>query len=355
MPLDARAVLSGNADPLAAIIALRAEFLPRLMTRFNTSDVRRRLGLYAGERIPENERNLTDVRTRIGVIIEYELARLSNDLLREDGINDLFWTYVVANRFPDLEIRDMAGRRGLRFEVKTLQSIAEEKSANFDTLKKDINPQTDFVVVFLWEWLYDGAEVAWDRAPHLIEAFIFHAASLAELRDTYWLNKPPSDLGDGLQGFDLRYAVNCKDGEYHQEEGNYGKLLRIWQDDFPYQPVSNPLIEDAKQAYYVFKDQVVTAGFQCLARYHLPKLTGKREVEALHADDEAESVIGYSVGDTALVLGRFVSPSDINAIMKADGLKRLYVLTDKYQWTKYEMQRNSAVKTGSGKKPKLLA
>lgn len=42
----------------------------------------------------------------------------------------------------------------MRIEVKCLQSMAEEKSANFDTLIKDINPQTDFVVVFLWEWDY---------------------------------------------------------------------------------------------------------------------------------------------------------------------------------------------------------
>jgi hypothetical protein len=125
----------------------------------NSTDVRQRIGLYAGERIPQNERNLTDVRNRVSLIIEYEMARIATRILERAEIGDLFWSYVVANRFPDLEVRHNSGRRGLRVEVKCLQTLAEEKAANFDTLRKDIHPQTDFLVVFLWEWRGDRSEV----------------------------------------------------------------------------------------------------------------------------------------------------------------------------------------------------
>lgn len=131
---------------------LREQYFPEIMNRYNSEASRKRFGLYRNEQIPSNERNLTDVRTRMGVLIEFELARISNEILPELGIDDVFWSYVVANRFPDLEIRENNGNRLLRLEIKCLQCVAEEKSANFDTLIKDINPNTDFVIVCLWDW-----------------------------------------------------------------------------------------------------------------------------------------------------------------------------------------------------------
>ena len=134
------------------------------------------MALYGGDRVPENERNLTDVRNRMSLLIEYKLAWIGNDVMEAHGITDLFWANVVANRFPDLELRNNQGRRGVRVEVKCLQAIAEEKSANFDTMKKDLNPNTDYIVVFIWEWFTDQAPVGWDRAPRVLCAFVFHAS-----------------------------------------------------------------------------------------------------------------------------------------------------------------------------------
>src|SRR5258708_28228607 len=112
------AKLGGQSPALETAQWLRAHYLPELMRRFNTVDVRKRLGLYVGDRIPDNERNLTDVRNRVSLIVEYELARLSNQILSNANVNDLFWAYVVANRFPDLEVRMNDGSRKLRIEVK---------------------------------------------------------------------------------------------------------------------------------------------------------------------------------------------------------------------------------------------
>ena len=273
MPLtvdQVREFLGNAREPLETLNWLRDDFLPLAKDHLNSVDVRRRIALYAGERIPENERNLTDVRNRVSLIVEYELARIATRLIEDLEIRDLFWSYVVANRFPDLEVRNSAGRRGLRIEVKCLQSAAEEKSANFDTLRKDVHPRTDFLVVFLWEWKQDGGEVSWDRAPHVERIYVFHAASLAQLRDSYWLNNPPKNLGGGAQGFDLRYAVNCNQGNYNEEEGNYGKLLRLWTADFEHAPHMTPLLERTRDDYLVFQREVVDIGFDNLAARILP-------------------------------------------------------------------------------------
>jgi hypothetical protein len=188
---EVREFLSGQREPIETLDWLQGTFLPEVQSSLNSPDVRRRIGLYSGERIPENERNLTDVRNRVSLIVEYELARIATQILSEAGAQELFWSYVVANRFPDLEVRNSQGKRGLRIEVKCLQSVAEEKSANFDTLRKDVHPQTDFLVVFLWEWKHDATTILWDRAPSIEKVYVFHAATLALLRDRYWLNSPP--------------------------------------------------------------------------------------------------------------------------------------------------------------------
>ena len=63
--------LSGGAETLEALKWLQDEFLPAVVERLNQTDSRKRLALYGGDRIPENERNLTDFRNRISLIIEF--------------------------------------------------------------------------------------------------------------------------------------------------------------------------------------------------------------------------------------------------------------------------------------------
>lgn len=48
---------------------LREQYFPEIMNRYNSEASRKRFGLYRNEQIPSNERNLTDVRTRMGVLI----------------------------------------------------------------------------------------------------------------------------------------------------------------------------------------------------------------------------------------------------------------------------------------------
>ena len=78
---ELREYLTGEQQPLVTLSWLRDAFLPAIIEDLNSTDVRRRLGIYAGEKIPENERNLTDVRNRVSLIIEYEMARIATRFL----------------------------------------------------------------------------------------------------------------------------------------------------------------------------------------------------------------------------------------------------------------------------------
>lgn len=347
-----RKFLTGQSSPASTLEFLTNEFIEAVVARLNEPGTRRRMALYGGDRIPENERNLTDVRNRMSLLIEYKLAWVGNDILEEHGITDLFWTNVVANRFPDLELRDTAGRRGIRVEVKCLQAIAEEKSANFDTLKKDLNPNTDYVVVFIWEWFRDQAAIAWDRAPKVLRAFVFHASSLAELRDYNWLENPPNTLGEGFQGFDLRYAVNCRQGRYNEEEGNYGKLLRIWSDGVDYRPGLSDLLTATVVTYREFEDFTVWSGFEVLAPYLLLQL-GVADPEKIAIDGKT---IGYRAGNLAIIFKRRVpSTNGQREITRDFAIERLIVLTDKYQWVEARQSGDRLERYAYGRKPKHLA
>ena len=218
-------------DSEAVVKYLHCKLVRDAVDIMNNDTLPRAVPLYHGDLLPTNERNLTDVRTRIGVLLEYEFARAVSESLpptvREHGIE---LTYVVANQFPDLAFRTKDGRIGIRFEMKAIQTIAEEKSANFATLIKDIRKDTDFVVVLLWEWRDHESENK--QYPHIDNFFVMDAYQLAQMRDCHWLNSPPSNLEEARQGFDLTFAVNARsDDSFNQEEGNLGKLMRIFDPD----------------------------------------------------------------------------------------------------------------------------
>lgn len=350
-PDSIRRNLAGETPPDEALSFLSDEFIPEVVRRLNEPGTRRRMALYGGDRIPENERNLTDVRNRMSLLIEYKLAWVGNDVLCDHGVEELFWTNVVANRFPDLELRKLNGERGIRVEVKCLEAIAEEKSANFDTLKKDLNPNTDYIVVFVWEWFRDQAAVAWDRAPKILRAFVFHASSLAELRDYNWLSNPPNELGSGFQGYDLRYAVNCRNNVYSEEEGNYGKLLRIWNRDLTYEPGSNALLDKTIEEYRTFEDFTVWSGFEVLSR-DLLAISGCTDVTPIKPKHDT---IGYRNSRLGIFFKRRVGPlRDQLRIAQESGLGRVIIMNDKYQWSDFEVKASSLARLADGRKPKHL-
>lgn len=354
---DLYEMLSAMNEPKTTANWLRDTYFPEIAVRFNSEESRKRFGLYQNERIPTNERNLTDVRTRMGVLIEFELARISNEVLVENQIDDLFWSYVVANRFPDLEIRKNNGDRQLRLEIKCLQCVAEEKSANFDTLMKDINPLTDYVIVCLWDWnrekssLYD-----WDSVPTIYKIYVFHAYSLASLRDCYWLNNPPTDLGNGYQGFDIRYAVTCKNGVYSKEQGNYGKLTRIWKENFEYRPEESEVLLDTEQEYLLFQKEIVFEGFKILVKEQITSIYNDTTIIPAEVQDN-NTVIGYNYKKFLYLFKSRLSTNSqsyFKTLANSNNAEIIICLTDKYNWTVYCIQNNDIQQYAKGNKPKNL-
>ena len=265
---------------------------------------------------------------------------------------------MVANRFPDLELRTRNGAPGIRVEVKCIETIAEEKSANFDTLKKDLNPNTDFVVVFVWEWSGNQSDIHWDRAPHVLRAFVFHASSLAELRDFNWLSNPPSNLSGGSQGFDFRYAVNCRNSsadedkvQYNVEEGNYGKLMRVWDANGVHPWHHERLLRETISTYLKFKDRTVWQGFKSLARQVLGK-SADRPMNRIMIDNKCA---GFSSRDRAVILSkRTKNTQQRTAILQEQKASRLFVLTDKYAWTEYHLVDGRSTRVDGGRKPNQI-
>ena len=353
-PVELISYFSGHFDEVTTRLWLQNAFFPELLSRFNQEQHRRQFALYSGERIPSNERNLTDVRTRLGTQIEFEIARIANDILEEEGIFGIFWTHVVANRFPDLEVRNSNGDRLLRIEMKTLELIAEEKSANFDTSIKDIHAHNDYVVVVTWEWQTAGtAETNWDSAPYLFNAYVFHAFSLAKIRDDYWLNHPSGNEGEGFQGFDLRNAVSCNAGQYTKESGNLGKLDRIWSAESTLHIPETPLLKSTIDSFLTFREEIIVFGFDQIIQKYEKELTSEGCIISIE-DAGLPQAHGYLCGSVAFVLKKNIgcSLSELMSFAKKEGAKILVTMTEKYRASAYNVLDESAI--CKSEKPKNL-
>lgn len=345
-------LLSAGLSVDETLSQLNDELLPIVIERMNNQSNRRLWALYDGERIPENETNLTDTRGRVSLLIEHTLVDVINSMLAESGEENIFLANVVANRFPDLEIRQRDGRLGLRFEVKALQATAEEKSANFSTLKKDVRPQTDFLIIFVWEWnsSRDSSAINWDRAPLIIGAFALHASSLATMRDTTWLDSPPANVGDAVQGFDLLEAITASNGKYKGEEGNLGKLMRVFDVSNPIPAGASLELSQTISRFKELEDFVISAGFDRLC-----------ELIAAASGSSITTQTGppWNITLTSDLMGfalarRLGGKKTIEEAMKDLAISKLVVLRDKYQWTVYALDGGQLAQLRSGRKPKEL-
>jgi hypothetical protein len=180
---------------------------------------------------------------------------------------------------------------------------------------------------------------------------VFNAYSLAELRDAYWLNCPPSDLGSGYQGFDLWFPVNCKDGVYAEEEGNYGKLLRIWKGDFPHRPSTSPVLSDTETEYLSFQEKVVIQGFWNLCDYHLPRLSGNGSLNKMLHDGKA---IGAKAGQFGFFSNSLLDSRNVLSHMMDNDVTYAVVMTDKYVCSGYRVNNGELEQLFRGLKPKRL-
>lgn len=325
------------------------EILNVAIKRMNERILPRYFTLFHDDVIPTNQRNLTDVRTRMGILLEYELAQCIKDVLPRDVQEKVALTYVIANRFPDFEFRRRDGGFGLRFEVKAIQTIAEEKSANFDTLIKDIRRGTDFVVVLVWEWQDHKSDPL--RHPNIDGVFVFDAYQLAQMRDCYWLNTPPSDVGAGCQGYDLCYGVNCTNGKFNKEEGNYGKLTRIFSDEYAEYLPSDVAACRAVKEYTPFVRLVNNLGLERILRAVANEFTGDaRLVSKLESPEFPLVLLAKHPKELILFVGDVAMPNKgkLSQLMAATKVTSAMRMNSKFSWV---VQDRSGASKAEGRKP----
>jgi len=169
-----------------------------------------------------NTRNLTDMRTRVGFLLEYSAPHVIKKLLEERPRTGKRCKikegghvgYLISNQFGDFCIR--RGDFTVWVEVKCLDIDAEEYAANLSTPMAWI-PPTGFLMIMLYR-VEDTDQV---RHPTIIDIGVFRARTIAKLRDFGWLDvRNKQILIDGA-------SYRTGSGIWKREEGNMGKIGRI--------------------------------------------------------------------------------------------------------------------------------
>jgi hypothetical protein len=323
--------LSGDrVDSRKTIELLSNDILPKAIDHISKTTLPCEFSLYDNDLIPMNQRNLTDVRTRMGALLEYELAKAISFVLPKSSKSYYALNYVIAHKYPDLAFRTNKGKNGVRLEVKTIQTIAEEKAANFDTLVKDIRKGYDYVVVMLWEWTRH--KTLPKRYPEIDALFVFDAYHLAIMRDCYWLNHPPSVVRAARQGFDLNYAVNCNLGNYNIEEGNYGKLMRIFSKDYEVYLPKEVREGETLKYYYKLVEASLRLGLEHILIDIMNELPGA-DIKYL-SKGLPITLICKNSNITILIIGGDSMPSKEETIrlMRKHKIKLVMTLNGKYDW-----------------------
>ena len=197
----------------------------------------------------------------------------------------------------------------------------------------------------------DGANACqWDTAPQIMKAYVFHAYSLTLLRDTYWLNRPPANLGKGYQGFDVRFAVTCNNSVFSKEQGNYGKLTRIWKQGFEYRPVESAVLLDTESEYFVFQEQIIRSGFDILAKRQLSQLS-ETDIEEIVVNAVS---VGYKSNNIAYIMSSAILPRRILEFATKQSVEYVVTMTEKYKSTIYQIAGNQVNKIARDIKPKNI-
>ncbi len=338
--VDITKAISDGAATFAVL--LDSGFMDECVNHLNTHFVLPHMSKLANERLPTHQRNLTDARTRIGTLLEHGFALALQRALDTRGITEYRISHVVNNRYPDLYIRDASSTVAIRMEVKALELISEEKSANFDALVRDINPQQDLLCVLLWEWAeadYDAARV---DAPLVRRGFAFEAYPIAKARDLGWLAQ--RDPGQ-VKGIDFSGPVVGNTESLKKEEHNMGKLMRILDD-------AAPLSEDlarypSVREYRAFRSTTISEG---LAHNATAMLKGlgiviEQPDDFVHSATAIQTVASGSLFDGSKHVivatgGRLTLRSirayaaELNALESPKAT--VLIFTDKFNWSIYD-------------------
>lgn len=295
-------------------------------------------------------------------MLEYSFALVLQDALRVGGAANYRVSYVAANQYPDLMIRDVSAQPVLRIEMKTLELVSEEKSANFDALVRDIHPEKDVLCVLLWEWKgqeYEGTSVEF---PEVKKGFAFEAHPIAKARDLGWLSQRQEGRAKGI---DVVGPVieDAKESKYLKgEERNMGKLMRILNDEetsvLPEELKEHPAVKD----YREFKKFTINAGLA----HNAARLLDNLGITPESRDNFAHSPFSIQTAARGVEEGSgrevviATGPGQLNKrvtascsqALKETGITSALILvfTDKFSWHVHDYDGTTFIKKSSGKK-----
>ena len=341
-------------DVTSALHLLNDVMIPLAIKRLNEDILPAQIPIFPDDVTPTNQKNLTDVRTRIGTLLEYQFATAVSGILPELDIhNDIALTHVVANQFPDLAFRSVTGELGVRLEIKAVQTIAEEKAAGFNTLIKDIRKGRDFLVAFTWEWEKETTSQAF-QYPYIHNWYVMDAYQLAQLRNTYWLDTPATkNMGTGRQGFDLRFPVTATASKFSQEQKNYGKLMRIFDPKKAHLLTDELLESETLRIYYRFKEETQLLGMHKI----LDTLAAQCDNACVKKCEHEETIL-WLVTDGEYRFGligavRMPLEQSARALMSQMNTPNAIIINKKFAWKVYSDGQPRIV--AEGQKPGTAA
>src|SRR5581483_7838167 len=85
MPIAVELIDGTVKDTERVLAGLTKDLFPQALLILNDETLPVQFSLFVDDVVPTNQRNLTDVRTRMGVLLEYELGKAITHLLPEEA------------------------------------------------------------------------------------------------------------------------------------------------------------------------------------------------------------------------------------------------------------------------------
>lgn len=267
--MQLRQVVSDETSIAKKLELLNKEIFPELVEEFNTGDAADRLTRLTKdiEPVPDHSRNVTETRTRVGLLLEFNLGIVIEEYLPDDHVV----SYGASQAHTDLVLRGPDRTPTVRLEVKAIEDIAEEKAASYEDMVHSIDPNRDILAIFTWGWRQDRAAGRETRIPQLYDLRGFEMREISMARDLLWMQSPRRGNKNMM---DISMPVIQKNpGELKEEEGNMGKLTRIVDStDLEDNPeLKSQLNFDELQRYIDYMSFCKGAGINRAAEHYMDK------------------------------------------------------------------------------------
>lgn len=212
---------------------LNANALPPLLTRYNSEYAKDNLFHLSDENIPDNPRQESAYRGRVGLLIEYAVISILHQMVSEDSQGAATVTFNTTNMFADFFIRDSAMKPAFRIDVKAFQSSSAEASPRYETPRKLIDREKDYVLVARWDWKNIVSQGHKIIVPNIERAVFVSGYQLGAERDKRQILIGGSFSPDGKP-----LAASGK------RDSNFGKMNRLIHSSRVGDPSLNVWVEE---------------------------------------------------------------------------------------------------------------